>query len=271
MSRYYDDYFSKGYAIVDDAIRPEELEQFRQFLSLTIFRQLEDTGFYSKTRHDEKFKSMLSDGYMHLDRHDHAHIERLYLTMKDSEAVGRMVFAPRILSIVKEIMQLMPVQSAYVPYHVARMDPPHDERFTYGWHQESFYSVFGAEQVQLWAPLVTASTRGMGTMSVLEGSHLLGEQDHVLERVKGGHEQKRIPDAAVPQGLKEWHAELELGQAVLFHPHLIHRSNKNSSEAVRYSLVAAYTNPYDKRFEMAPEKERIEFHRRRCVNRRRRS
>lgn len=231
---------------------------FSPFMELLKFRELLEKSI-------PRTKDLSIDRrFIEADKKDHSTIHRLYNMLKNSEPILNMTFDESFIRDAKFLMGLSTPDSLYVPYHVCRMDPPEDERFTYRWHQESFYSIFGADQVQIWMPLLHGSTKENGTMSVLVGSHKDGEIPHFLHKTEGGHEQKYIPMPSSKH--KEEFIKLNPGEAILFHKHLIHRSNYNVSDKVRFTLVAAYVNPLDEKFHLEDEATIAAYHRSRCMN-----
>jgi ectoine hydroxylase-related dioxygenase (phytanoyl-CoA dioxygenase family) len=90
--------------------------------------------------------------------------------------------------------------------------------------------------------------------------------DHVIKHTEGGHSQMLVPDDQVAGRWSEVFIESRPGDMLLFHPYLIHRSNINTSDKVRYSLVATYVNPMDERFKLSPLPQMVSYHSARCVN-----
>lgn len=106
---------------------------------------------------------------------------------------------------------------------------PSDERLTWRWHQESTYHPPEVDSLGFWFPIFAPATERNGTMSVLKGSHKLG----IVEYKK----HKPTPDAAtslIPAEIDEYtrrfeevHCVCDVGDVVIFHKDLIHRSNLN--------------------------------------------
>jgi len=201
----------------------------------------------------------IDDGYQSVDKDDHSIIAQMYETLRHSTQLNSIIYSPAVLSEIEKINR----KCNYLLYHVCRMDPPTDERFTYGWHQQSYYSVYEADEIQLWAPLFRRNTKDMGTISVLRGSHEV-EIPHTIEATEGGHTQMHVPPDRIDGDFKEIHIEIDAGDILLFHPVLLHRSNVNISQMVRYSLVASYVDWTDSRFRITTPEDRLQYHRDRC-------
>lgn len=117
--------------------------------------------------------------------------------------------------------------------------PPHDDRRTYGWHQEVFYTIPDSRFVQSWAPLFEPSTVENGTIEVCVGSHKSGipKQDWVERE---GCATQIIVDPDVVAQYEQRSIEMQVGDLMLFDGRLFHRSGKNTSQRNRYSLVGMY-------------------------------
>ena len=117
--------------------------------------------------------------------------------------------------------------------------PPNDDRRTYGWHQEVFYTVPDSRFIQTWAPLVTDTTAENGTIEVCVGSHAEGVA------VQSWHDEpdrarQIIVDPSVVAKYEQRVVPMKLGQMMFFDGHLFHRSGRNTSKETRYSLVGIY-------------------------------
>ncbi len=242
-------YQKDGHVLLKNFLDPNDVKGFKDILIDLINYHLRKEGI--------KSNDPVNDGLIKLDRKNHKAIVAIYETLRNSDALCRIVYNQKLLSAVKEILGLSPDQAVYLAGHSCRIDPPRDERFTYKWHQQSYYSIREAAEVQLWTPMIARNTKEKGTLSILLKSHKK-ELSHHLERNPGGHEQMFIPDETVKGMFVEKFVEIDPGDVILFHPYMIHRSNHNSSKQVRYSMIASYANPFDKRFKLGLSKEDIE-------------
>lgn len=194
-------------------------------------------------------------------------LHTIYESLKNSSAIGKIVNHSSILSIAALLLELDYGANLYLSHHTCRIREPGDSDVNHRWHQESFYSVYGSSQVNLWMPLVHQSTASMGTISVLEQSHQDGELPHRLELKPDGKDQFFIPEESFDvTEYKEVHIELNPGDALFFHPLLIHRGNPNKSNLIRYCLTAAFVDPTDTSFRLTASEEQKDFHRQRCDN-----
>ncbi len=85
---------------------------------------------------------------------------------------------------------------------------------------------------------VDPSTRANGCLQVIPRSHEAGRIDHVLSGEQAGADMDRVRELLGRLPLV--HCEMEPGDAIFFHPNLLHRSDPNRSEQPRWSMICCY-------------------------------
>jgi ectoine hydroxylase len=109
------------------------------------------------------------------------------------------------------------------------------------WHQDYGYWY---ENGVLWPNLcsvfiaVDPAMRANGCMQVLRASHQLGRLNHVKVGDQTGADPERVSAAA--ERLELVYVEMAPGDALFFHPNLLHRSDQNRSENDRWALICCY-------------------------------
>ncbi|NOR57827.1 MAG: hypothetical protein GQ474_04815 [Sulfurimonas sp.] len=252
------DYNKQGFIVKKDFFSLEEISQFSKKLTQIIEFFLKKNNLHSQ--------EPLHDGFIQLDKINHTDIHTIYNIIRNSDALSCFVSSKKVFDIIGQLMSNDVDSPIYNMYHVSRMDPPQDERFLYKWHQESFYTIPNTKSIQLWAPLVEKSTKENGTIDVLIGSHIK-EIQHRIEKVPNGHEQKYLDDIDIKHKFETLKVELSPRDAVFFHPYLIHKSNHNIGNKVRYSLVSHYLDPLSTDYDTdITDLSFAEYHRQRCIN-----
>jgi|SRR5882724_4980333 len=109
------------------------------------------------------------------------------------------------------------------------------------WHQDYGYWY----QNGVLFPLLTSvylavdpSTKQNGCLQVIKGSHELGRIEHVLTGEQAGADKDRVEE--VLKRLDLVYVEMEPGDALFFHPNLLHRSDQNRSDNPRWSMICCY-------------------------------
>ena len=93
---------------------------------------------------------------------------------------------------------------------------------------------------------VDRATQANGCLQVLKGSHKMGRVDHVKTGDQTGADMARV-DAAL-QRMELVYCELEPGDAIFFHGNLLHRSDQNTSDHPRWSLICCYNTRHNDPF-----------------------
>jgi ectoine hydroxylase-related dioxygenase (phytanoyl-CoA dioxygenase family) len=93
---------------------------------------------------------------------------------------------------------------------------------------------------------VDPATVENGCMQVIPYSHNLGRIEHALKGDQAGADMERVTE--ILKRLPLVHVEMEPGDALFFHSNLLHRSDQNTSENPRWSMICCYNaksnNPY---------------------------
>ena len=93
---------------------------------------------------------------------------------------------------------------------------------------------------------VDPNTKENGCLQILRGSHKLGRVEHGRFGDQTGADPERVKEAAKVMELV--YVELDPGDTLFFHSNLLHRSDQNTSENPRWSLICCYNtrhnNPY---------------------------
>lgn len=119
----------------------------------------------------------------------------------------------------------------------------------WAWHQDyGYWYQNGVLFPRLCSVMIAVdrATRENGCLQVLRGSHQLGRVNHVLTGQQAGADRERVEQAMKVFELV--HCEMEAGDALFFHPNLLHCSAANRSEHARWALICCYNarsnNPY---------------------------
>jgi ectoine hydroxylase len=120
------------------------------------------------------------------------------------------------------------------------------------WHQDYGYWY----QNGVLEPLLTSAfiavdpcTRENGCLQVIRNSHHCGRINHVLTGDQAGAECDRVEELLKrPERFPLVHVEMKPGDALFFHPNLLHRSDQNRSDHPRWAMICCYNaarnNPY---------------------------
>jgi ectoine hydroxylase len=85
---------------------------------------------------------------------------------------------------------------------------------------------------------VDAATEENGCLQVLKNSHKMGRLNHILSGDQAGADLERVEEAK--KRLDLVHVVLDPGDALFFHPNLLHSSAANNSENSRWAMICCY-------------------------------
>ena len=93
---------------------------------------------------------------------------------------------------------------------------------------------------------VDTATEQNGCLQVLKGSHRMGRVNHILSGDQAGADLERVEHAK--EAFPLVHCTMTAGDALFFHPNLLHASAANRSDDPRWALICCYNarsnNPY---------------------------
>jgi len=195
--------------------------------------------------------SVYTEGIQLIESYDHEYVAAIYDTIISCPSFFRICGNPGTEYVVKALLDVGENSPLYGFTNRCRIDPPMDDRRTYGWHQEVFYTIPKSSFIQTWAPLVFDTTQSNGTIEILPKSHNESIAKQSWNEIPGRATQILVDDE-VSMKYQPTVVELNLGEMLFFSGKLAHRSGTNSSTQVRYSLVGMYHDVLSKSF-IAPK------------------
>ena len=175
-------------------------------------------------------------------------IGELYDTVSYSSCFLKLISDSNIEDYTRSLLNLSKRNTIYSWTHRVRIDPPKDERRTYGWHQEIFYTIPETKFIQTWCPLIRNTTIENGTIEVCEGSHKEGIAKQTWNEIESRAVQI-IVDKDIVAKYKQKKLSMNKGDILFFDPHLFHRSGNNSTkDEIRFSLVGMWNDTTNKKF-----------------------
>lgn len=110
------------------------------------------------------------------------------------------------------------------------------------WHQDYGYwyknqFLFPDQLISVMVALTPANQEN-GCLQVIKGSHKMGRVNHGFAGEQVGADMVMVNNAL--QTMELVYCELEAGDALFFHPNLLHRSEANLSEHPRWSIISCY-------------------------------
>ena len=243
------DTFNKyGYYIEDNVYSFQEMEEvFFTFYDICLsfvkknkenFDNYPDT-FTLSYPNDMKIMDKI---LMEIYTKDKQLLGEVYDTFSYSMVFMRFLSNKKMESITLELLGLDNKKALYGWTNRMLIVPPQDERRTYGWHQEIFYTIPKTRFLQTWCPMLRDTTISNGTIEIKSGSHKEGIAPQKWNEIEGRATQIII-DKDVTDKYETIQLEMKVGQVLFFDGHLAHQSGHNSTkDEIRLSLVGMWND-----------------------------
>jgi len=225
-----EDFTNNGFIVIEDMFSPEEMKAVESEVSMIVDAYLKKEGVAGNFSLDE--------GLFVLEKINHDVVAAVYDTICKAPNFLRMQCKKRLHQTVSSLLQNNPNDPLYTFKHRIRIDPPSDERRTYDWHQEVFYSIPRSNFIQVWSPVIRDTTIKNGTIEIAKGSHRGGIPKQTW-KVKDGYADQIIRKE-IPDEYETFPVEMKLGDILLFSGKTWHKSGKNTSKEHRFSMIGMW-------------------------------
>ena len=137
---------------------------------------------------------------------------------------------------------LMEGESAVCHFHSKLMQKEPKVGGAWEWHQDYGYwykneFLLPGQMISIMIAITDASKEN-GCLQVIRGSHKMGRVEHGFAGEQVGAAQRYVDLALKTMELV--YVELKAGDALFFHPNILHRSEANLSDNARWSLISVY-------------------------------
>lgn len=156
-----------------------------------------------------------------------------------NDAYGLLTRSNRMVSGADSLME---GKSAVCHFHSKLMQKEPKVGGAWEWHQDYGYwyknEFLLPDQMISVMIAITDANKENGCLQVIKGSHKMGRVEHGFAGEQVGASQRYVDLALKTMELV--YVELKAGDALFFHPNLLHRSEANLSDNARWSLISVY-------------------------------
>ncbi len=143
---------------------------------------------------------------------------------------------------VESVDKLMDGDSAICHFHSKLMQKEPKVGGAWEWHQDYGYwykneFLFPDQMISVMVA-ITEANKANGCLQVIKGTHKMGRIEHGFAGEQVGASQHYVDLALKTMDLV--YVELMPGDALFFHSNLLHRSEANTSDTARWSLISCY-------------------------------
>src|SRR6476660_2932289 len=212
------DYERDGYVIVKDFLKKDEVDKLYRIA----------TGDDTLQKHA-------------FDLNDQAG-KKTKLTLwytPGNDAYGLLTKSKRV---VESVNQLMEGDAPVCHFHSKLMQKEPKVGGAWEWHQDYGYwyknEFLLPGQMMSVMVAITDANKANGCLQVIKGSHKMGRIEHGFAGEQVGASQHYVDLALKTMELA--YVEIKAGDALFFHSNILHRSEANTSDTARWSLISVY-------------------------------
>lgn len=151
-------------------------------------------------------------------------------------------YLTRSEKMIAPVAQLLDSDAPVCHFHSKLMQKEPKVGGAWEWHQDYGYwyknqFMFPRQLISVMVALTPANKQN-GCLQVIKGTHKLGRLNHGFAGEQVGADMVMVNNALKTMELV--YCELEAGDALFFHPNLLHRSEANLSDYPRWSIISCY-------------------------------
>jgi ectoine hydroxylase-related dioxygenase (phytanoyl-CoA dioxygenase family) len=156
-----------------------------------------------------------------------------------NDTYGLLTRSNRMIASVNELME---GDSPVCHFHSKLMQKEPKVGGAWEWHQDYGYwyknEFLLPEQMMSVMIAITDANQANGCLQVIKGSHKMGRIEHGFAGEQVGASQHYVDLALKTMELA--YVEIKAGDALFFHSNILHRSEANTSDTARWSLISVY-------------------------------
>ena len=236
-SRQIQDFQAQGYLVVRQVVSPSDLAPVIDVISRVVNQQAD--CFYAAGKITNLCRQASFEGRWHRILQQFGGQNEVFgwHTTVFSQALFDLITHPAVLDVVGSLTE---GEIQFNGDFWARPKLPSEKLTTLPWHQDSAYMPDTEHHTHLtvWMPLVDVCAEN-GTLQFIPGSHRLGLQPH--HRIEGEAFKSPTDDPAANNAAIDT-LKMEVGDLVIFHNLVFHRSLINRTESIRWSVDFRYSH-----------------------------
>ena len=212
-------FFKKnGYLILESFLDKVQIEKIKESLIFMINEQLKKNGIQENKTLDE--------GLLALRKIDKKAAIKIYQASHRLFHLKKISSDPSIEKIGKK---LLGSNNYLITGESLRYDPPFEDKLLIDWHQDYPFIQDSENSLVFWFPLRDMSPQG-GGVKLIPGSHLQG-----IRKVKTQKDTNWIELCHPPKNKNTITPLLKKGDVLIMHTMLLHKSESNQSDQVRWT------------------------------------
>ena len=203
-------------------------------------------GFFNKKEIDKLYGIAIDDKVVRenaLDLNDQTGKKtKLTLWFTPGEDVYSLML--RSERMVNSVAKLLDSDSPVCHFHTKLMQKEPRVGGAWEWHQDYGYwyknQFLYPDQLVSVMIALTEANQANGCLQVIKGSHKIGRVNHGFAGEQVGADMVMVNHCL--NTMEHIYVELEAGDALFFHSNILHRSEANTSERPRWSIISCYNS-----------------------------
>ena len=203
-------------------------------------------GFFNKIEIDKLYGIAIDDKVVRdnaLDLNDQTGKKtKLTLWFTPGEDVYSLML--RSERMVNSVAKLLDSDSPVCHFHTKLMQKEPRVGGAWEWHQDYGYwyknQFLYPDQLVSVMIALTEANQSNGCLQVIKGSHKIGRVNHGFAGEQVGADMVMVNHCL--STMEHIYVELEAGDALFFHSNILHRSEANTSERPRWSIISCYNS-----------------------------
>ncbi len=231
----------EGYCILDRVIEPHQAEEI-----LEVCERLAEALLHPENDKSgeglEPIVSCQSSKFLDLVGTRRPDAGRVFDALIKIPEVNQIAYSIQLQRLAKGFLKSQLVLSPPSQMNL-RADHPKESAFLYPWHTDYSFNGGSLNSLVFWIPLQDVDLIN-GALHIIPGSHRL---NHKIQFDQNAIEAKRSANYfsiknidEVIGKLGELRCPLKLGQAIVFHSNLLHKSGMNQSCGTRYAIQSRW-------------------------------
>jgi len=216
-----------GFVIIRNLLSEELIASAKSEIRCILTSEAE-RNLNAQPSHDERFDAYL-EALFTLDK---GYRSRLYHVLQNMVSLYRFATCKKLL----DVADMLGVNAPNIRNVGVRIDIPGEDEFLQPLHQD-VNSMRSENCLNYWMPLQKVTPEN-GALRVFRGSHTLGPISAEKKQLNASAYES-IPPAVV-EDCEEIYCTIGPTDAVVFHPYLIHGSETNRSEHIRWTVITRF-------------------------------
>ena len=236
----YNHFQEYGYCVIDDLITPEQSNSIIHTSELLADALLSQNEGFNNS--EKSYDKNLNNKLLQLVRSNRVDAGNVFDALIKIPLVNQIVYSSLLEKVAKQLLNSSLVLSPPSQMNL-RADHPDEGKFLYPWHNDFSYNSSSSNSIVFWIPLQNVDLVN-GALHVIPKSHrFLSSVRYDEESIKAKRSSTYFSIENIDEALQkngEIRCPLRLGQGLVFHSKLIHKSGKNQSDKTRFALQSRW-------------------------------